>query len=1081
MLKLLLGTDWKSNRKAVLNMVAADVANEKSGIILMVPELVSHQTERDMLEIAGDKTCLFAEVLSFSRLASRVADEKGVQVAPCMDNGGRIVAMASATRQLHSRLKAYAAVQTKPEFLVSLLEIVDEFKRCCIQPRDLISASTKMEGALAQKIEELGYIFETYDAICQNGKRDPRDLMTWLLEQLEESTFAESHTFYFDAFPDFSRQHMDILCHLIDNSPDVIVSLNCDVPGSNLLAFEKAGETAKQILSYAKRAGIPYEIITIPANQSILTDVAGALFQGAIIPGFGSKFLNVYQTESLLDECEAVSEYITKCIHSGARYKDISIVCTDMSLYGNNIERAFRRSHIPVYISGKESLLDKNIIHTILTAVETALGGFSCKDVISYLRSFLCPVDIDMCDKVENYACMWSIDGSGWFQEWDKHPKGLDADWTDRDYDALKKLNDSRKRILEPLDAFRRAFRDANDLQQQIQSLYGFLKDIHLKSILQRLSERAQLDGDYRSSQIINQIWEIVLGALEQLHDTLSHTVWDADTFSRLLRLLLSQYDVGTIPALLDAVTVGSVSAMRCHHSEHVIIMGATEGAFPSYSTSSGILNDIERSELMKLGVPMNPGAIDGLKTQFSEIQEVISSAQRSIAVFYSGGQPSFVCKRLSEMAGGTENIKPQWGAALNDRLEAAAYLSYYDAKHQAEQLELTAEYDAVSKCKQHSMGAVSQSYIQELYGGKLSLSASQIDRLANCRMHYFLRYGLHAKENKAITVDPAEFGTYVHAVLEECGRTIASMGGFKKVSLEETLRIAKESSERYYEERFAQISSQRLSYHFQKNTKELEWIVKELWNEMQQSSFEAVDFELGFGEDEKLPAIQICDGDLSAQLGGFVDRVDLWRNNGDIFLRVIDYKTGAKEIDYCDIFNGIGLQMLLYLYALEENAESLYEGKPVISGVEYFPARVPFLLAEGALTQDEAEADRRKAFIREGLLLSEENVLYAMENTDEPVRLPYKRKADGTLVGNIASRNQFAKLKKYIFSYLKKMVLDVASGNITPNPYTRGSSHNACKYCPYGSICMRDEIRERRNYQAMKQDRFWEEVEKEV
>ena len=44
--------------------------------------------------------------------------------------------------------------------------------------------------------------------------------------------------------------------------------------------------------------------------------------------------------------------------------------------------------------------------------------------------------------------------------------------------------------------------------------------------------------------------------------------------------------------------------------------------------------------------------------------------------------------------------------------------------------------------------------------------------------------------------VDPAEFGTYVHAVLENTARCIREMGGFSTVSLEETLEIAHQYSE---------------------------------------------------------------------------------------------------------------------------------------------------------------------------------------------------------------------------------------------------------------------------------------------
>ena len=187
MLTLLLGTDWKENRKEILNLVSRDVAMEKEGCILIVPELVSHQMERELADIAGDTASRFAEILPFSRLVNRVTEFTQQKVPECLDNGGRIVAMAAATRQLHSKLKAYAAVQTRPEFLSGLLEAVDEFKRCCITSADLMAASKQTEGSFAQKLEELSLILESYNSVCQRGKRDPRDQMSWLLVILQGS------------------------------------------------------------------------------------------------------------------------------------------------------------------------------------------------------------------------------------------------------------------------------------------------------------------------------------------------------------------------------------------------------------------------------------------------------------------------------------------------------------------------------------------------------------------------------------------------------------------------------------------------------------------------------------------------------------------------------------------------------------------------------------------------------------------------------------------------------------------------------------------------------------------------------
>ena len=103
MLHLLLGTDWTANRDEVMKRIAADVAGRRGNRILMVPELISHETERRLCAAAGDTASRYAEVLSFTRLARRVADSMGSAAEECLDNGGRVVAMAAAAKNLSSR------------------------------------------------------------------------------------------------------------------------------------------------------------------------------------------------------------------------------------------------------------------------------------------------------------------------------------------------------------------------------------------------------------------------------------------------------------------------------------------------------------------------------------------------------------------------------------------------------------------------------------------------------------------------------------------------------------------------------------------------------------------------------------------------------------------------------------------------------------------------------------------------------------------------------------------------------------------------------------------------------------------
>ena len=328
--------------------------------------------------------------------------------------------------------------------------------------------------------------------------------------------------------------------------------------------------------------------------------------------------------------------------------------------------------------------------------------------------------------------------------------------------------------------------------------------------------------------------------------------------------------------------------------------------------------------------------------------------------------------------------------------------------------------------------------------------------------------------------MDPAVFGTFVHHVLEHSAKEVMSLGGFHVVDEEQTLQIAHKYAEEYAAERFKSLDSERLTYLFRRNGLELDMVVRELWSELSQSEFEPVAFELNFGEDGQMPAVPISGKQMEAQLRGFVDRVDAWRDGFQSFVRVVDYKTGKKDFDYCDVFNGVGLQMLLYLFALEQGGESVVEGKRVSAGVQYFPARFPYLSEDGRLDPETAQAEHLKQAKRRGLILKDEAVIRAMEPGEEIIRLSCKRNKDDELVGDVADREQLRQLREYVFRYLGELVDDIAEGRVDPNPYTRGSSHSACAFCPYGRVCAADREAGRRNYKAMKANEFWDRIEKE-
>lgn len=1082
MLTVYLGTDWTVNRNLVLDKIANAVLNRVPGNVLIVPESISHEMERLLCAHAGVTASRYAEVLPFTRLYTRLCEIIGVGTRECLDQGGRVVAMASSVRQLHSLLKSYASVETRPEFLTGLVDAVDEFKRCCISADDLMFASKQTEGVLAQKLEELSLIYQTYDALCANGKRDSADQMNWLLEELEDSTYAQEHTFYIDGFPDFTTQHMAIIEHLICNSRDLYISFNTNALDSDNAAFEKAGETAGNIIRFAKRNGIPYQIVKLDERNDRLKTVRKLLFQGNIseTPEC-TDVLFAQQFKSEYEECLAAAHCIQELVYSGCRYRDISVVCSDMLVYQHVLQLVFERCKIPLYLSGTENILDKPVIVTVLAALEAALNGFEQRDVLRYAKSMLSPLDTDETDILENYVILWNIHGRRWFDDWTFHPDGLDATWTASSQALLDNLNQTRRKLIEPLRKLHNGFQSACKMSEQITALYSFFEDIRLADRLQALADDFNHSGDLRDGQIMNQLWEILLNAMEQMYDVLGNTNWDQDTFTRLFYLLLTQYNVGTIPTVLDSVMVGSISAMRCQQVKHLIVLGTLEGKLPGYSGTSGVLSDQERVQIRQLGVPLTGGAMEGVRAEFAEIYGVFCGATETISVFCPTGQPSYLYRRLIALRGKDSNISTRYTIARADKTEAAAYLSSINAPSVAQALSVESEYHSAKDKRDYKLGDISLDNIASLYGRHLSLSASQVDKLADCRFSYFLKYGLRLKERKSVSIDPAEFGTFVHAVLENTAKDVMKLGGFHHVDLEKTLEISDYYAKEYVENRFHQLDSSRISYLLQRNSAELKLIVQDLWQELREAEFEPIGFEVAFGNNADLEAISLSGSYMDAKLRGFVDRIDLWNDGKRAYFRVVDYKTGRKDFDYCDVFNGYGLQMLLYMFALEDIGEKLIGEHAIAAGVQYFPARVPVMSANGVLTEEESALAREKNMKRKGLLLQDDRILQAMEPGESPKRMCYSKKKNGSLSGDLATSSQMKLLKGYVYSLLGRLIDDISSGCVEPNPYTRGSSHNACLYCPFNAVCHSQYVEGRRNYKTMSSQRFWDEIGKEM
>jgi ATP-dependent helicase/nuclease subunit B len=187
---------------------------------------------------------------------------------------------------------------------------------------------------------------------------------------------------------------------------------------------------------------------------------------------------------------------------------------------------------------------------------------------------------------------------------------------------------------------------------------------------------------------------------------------------------------------------------------------------------------------------------------------------------------------------------------------------------------------------------------------------------------------------------------------------------------------------------------------------------------------------------------------------------VDGWLQDGRLYLRVVDYKTGRKSFDLADLRYGLGIQMLLYLFALEREGRGYFGHEIVPAGVLYTPTRDPIVPGARGMTDEQIKAALRRNLRRSGMVLDDPRVLQAMEHSalEEPCYLPVtaKRDKEGKLLlgGSLASSEQLGKLGQYVDHLLRRIAREMAAGNIDADPYARSPQDTACTYCPFAPAC---------------------------
>ena len=174
--------------------------------------------------------------------------------------------------------------------------------------------------------------------------------------------------------------------------------------------------------------------------------------------------------------------------------------------------------------------------------------------------------------------------------------------------------------------------------------------------------------------------------------------------------------------------------------------------------------------------------------------------------------------------------------------------------------------------------------------------------------------------------------------------------------------------------------------------------------------------------------------------------------------MRVMDYKSGTASFDLTALYNGLQLQLAVYLNAAIAIEKKDHDGKVIVpAGLFYFLMKDPMISSESEMSPEAIEEALFKEMALEGICNADSDIIHYMDkecDTKSKI-LPISYNKDGSLskISKAVSTEQFEWLENFVKEKCAELGKEIMEGKIPVNPYAAGQK-TACDYCVYHGIC---------------------------
>ncbi len=1075
MLNAIYGTAEADRHGALFDMLKQNISAGIKSFVL-VPEQLSVSTEREVLKILGVSAQVWVEVLTFSRIGNEVLSSLGPLRLNYIDGAGREILACRALQIIQNELLYLKSNVNQKGFSGTLVNLISEFKRYGLSPDDFDEASSKVERSeLRLKLADLAKFYRTYSSLIDEKNSDAEDNLSIALTKIKDFDIPRSAELFITEFKSFTPLECDVITELMKKTENTHLIMLCDDIECPSDIFASAAVTYRGLKQTAEvigiEVGVPRRLAENPniSDKPDLKHLWSEYFKVNPDKYSGKpEHVHIVSPLNYYDETECAARIVRKLIRTrGYRQNDFLILSRDSEKYDRIIPHIFRKYGLNIFVDNRRSIMSNPLVRSISSMLEILAYGFSYERVITIAKSGfkqgLSRRDIDIFD---NYLLAVSPSHAMWNDEspWEFNPDK-------RRYD-MELINRVKDVVISPIYRLKSKIHGRKNTEDIAQAVMEYITECDYENLMKDVCRDYSESGMTYAAEEHRRIWNSMVSVLERMVDIMGGEEITYLGFYELFTSSSTGLKVGISPQTLDEVTFSNIDIFRNTDAKVVIVLGLNYGVFPKGFSSEGLLSDNEREILREYGISLAMTAAEKSFDEQNLIYNVLSSASDELYLFSpiadnagNSLEPSQIITKIKNEVFDFDNgdneellsiLDYESSEAVFDELKriCAEQRLYEDTSELPQDIKVVYDYFMKDKNSERELirylerirraeqgyEELSKESVSELYGSEIMLSASKMEKFNACAFSYFMRYGLVVKSRDKAQFDPLSMGNVLHSALERYfSDKHKNNAKYEEITRDDCERelfsivsgIASGDGEIMYQ------TSAYYKYLIMRISGIAAATAWETVKFYQNSDFRPYGFEIRIGEGGEAPPMVVKTDLGTAEVEGFIDRVDSAVVDGQRYISIIDYKSSARDLDINLAADGVHFQPLVYANAL-------------CGGLDVRPAAMLYQQMNDPIV-DESKAKSNIALEKEihknirtsGWVVDDKCIAGLFDKTSEFVT----GKNHLVPVEEMNMRLEAAAKK------ISETTEGIFGGIISVNPYKKWN-FDPCVYCEYKSVC---------------------------